>query len=383
MLTKNRKRNIFITIIAVFLIIPCVLGSFVGFVNADSENSDFAFSDVSKDAYYYDAVRWAYENNVMQGTSDKDFSPDNICSRAEVVTCIWRLMGEPEPVSKRKYFDDIDESDCYYKAVMWAVQNGITNGTSPNRFTPNKKCTYAEALTMIWRAEGAHWRVGRGEWYTDALNWAGMMNLSCNVCNGSFDPKAYCPRRDVATLIYRSLKMNSVEEWMREYKGRTLGELIDNGEIYYYAGMTDFGNSFFMTNYFGIYLITDGSERDSKVVGARFYGSNWVTDYGISPLMKGVHANQKFNNWERVEPSGTIDGSFYTFHTDDDGNDVKVVWQISSEVYSRWIERVDGLTYDECRSSYNDLIESHKYAAIGYVYTYYVMYNESALDEAE
>lgn len=380
MLTKNRKINNFVSIIAVFLIIPCILGSFLGFTKADSESGGFTFRDVSENAYYYDAVRWAYENNIMNGTTDRKFSPDSICTRADLVTCIWRMMGEPEPVSKRKYFDDIDESDYYYKAVMWALKSGITYGTGPNRFAPSKECTYAEALTMIWRAEGSHWRRGQGEWYTDANNWAEMMNLSCNMLNGPIDPNALCPRRDVATLIYRSLKMNSVEEWMKEYKGRTLGELIENGEICRFAGMTDIGNRYYMTDYFGIYLITDGSEKDSKIVGAQFYGSNWVTDYGISPLMKGISANQNFNNWEKVETSDRFDGAFYTYRTDNDGNDVKVVWQISNSILSNWIKQSDYLTYDEYWSSYNDLIASHKYAAIGYVYTYYVTYRTETVE---
>ena len=164
-----------------------MLGSFVGFVYAGSEkNSSEPFVDVTEGAYYHDAVLWAYRNGIVSGTTDTEFSPDETCTRAELVTCLWRMAGEPEPPSKRNRFTDVYESDYYYKAVLWAAKIGITKGTGSGHFSPSNKCTYGDVLTMIWRAEGSHWNRGLTEWYEDAVNWAEMMNLSYGISGNGF-----------------------------------------------------------------------------------------------------------------------------------------------------------------------------------------------------
>ena len=377
MLTKKRKSSLLVSIIALLLIFPCVFGSFVGFVYAGSEkNSSEPFVDVTEGAYYHDAVLWAYRNGIVSGTTETEFSPDETCTRAELVTCLWRMAGEPEPPSKRNRFTDVYESDYYYKAVLWAAKIGITRGTGSGHFSPSNKCTYGDVLTMIWRAEGSHWNRGLTEWYEDAVNWAEMMNLSYGISGNGFISDKLCPRKDVVTLMYRALKMNSVEEWMKEYKGRTLGDLYDSGEIYYYAGTNEYGNCYLMTDFFGIYVITDGKENDSKIVGAQFFGSNWVTNTGISPLMKGVHANQNFNSWDKTEASIDADGEFYTYYTDEEGYSMKAVWQVSSDIYYRWYQNNGNLRIDEKRASYNELVKSNQYSAVGYVYTYYMTFSD-------
>lgn len=118
---------------------------------ADSSNP---FTDVPADAYYHDAVLWALDKNVTTGTSKTTFSPSATCTRGQVVTFLWRAMGCPEPASTENPFTDVTESDYFYKAVLWAVEKGVTNGTTDTTFGPNGTCTSAHVVTFLWRANG-------------------------------------------------------------------------------------------------------------------------------------------------------------------------------------------------------------------------------------
>ncbi len=110
------------------------------------------FSDVTGGEYYYDAVLWAAGSNITTGTSATTFSPNDTCTRAQVVTFLWRLFGCPEPTSGNNPFTDINSSAYYYDAVLWAVENGITDGTSATTFSPDATCTRGQIVTFLWRA---------------------------------------------------------------------------------------------------------------------------------------------------------------------------------------------------------------------------------------
>ena len=110
------------------------------------------FTDVAADAYYYDAVLWAVENGITAGTSATAFSPDAICSRAQIATFLWRSSGSPAPASGEMPFTDVAADAYYYDAVLWAVENGITTGTSTTAFSPGNDCTRAQIVTFLWRS---------------------------------------------------------------------------------------------------------------------------------------------------------------------------------------------------------------------------------------
>ena len=165
------------------------------------------FTDVKADDYFHDAVLWAYFNGITTGTSATKFSPASTCTRGQVVTFLWRAMGEPEPETKENPFTDVKESDYYYKPILWAVENGITNGTSATKFSPNTTCSYAHILTFIWRAIGEpeDFESEGTEWYSDAVEYAYYAGITEGILDLESDPMKPCPRADVVTFLYRLL----------------------------------------------------------------------------------------------------------------------------------------------------------------------------------
>ena len=112
------------------------------------------FKDVASDAWYASSVSWAVEHGITDGTSSGVFSPDSVCTRGQAVTMLWRAMGSPEAGDFVTQFSDVSSSDYYYKAVIWAAANDITSGTGNNMFSPNRPCTRGEIVTFLWRVEG-------------------------------------------------------------------------------------------------------------------------------------------------------------------------------------------------------------------------------------
>ncbi|MBR0442067.1 MAG: S-layer homology domain-containing protein, partial [Firmicutes bacterium] len=138
------------------------------------------------------------------------FSPMRTCTRGQVVTFLWRSMGEPEPVTTTNPFTDVKTTDYYYKPVLWAVENGITDGTSPTAFSPNVTCRNNHILTFIWRAAGRPGDTGAektSEWYKDALDWARSSGFLNGTYSGDFNINGDCPRANVVEYLYRQNKM--------------------------------------------------------------------------------------------------------------------------------------------------------------------------------
>ena len=123
------------------------------FMKANGNPQTGVFVDVATGSYYEDAVDWAVENGITQGTDDTHFSPDGICTRAQAVTFLWRAAGSPEPETRAMPFTDVPVGSYYYDAVLWAVENGITKGTSETRFSPDDTCTRAQIVTFLWRCK--------------------------------------------------------------------------------------------------------------------------------------------------------------------------------------------------------------------------------------
>jgi len=171
------------------------------------------FVDVFASDYYYDAVLWAVENGITNGTSATTFSPDAVCTRAQVVTFLWRAAGSPEPVSTVMPFTDVAADAYYYKAVLWAVENGITNGTGANTFSPDADCTRGQIVTFLWRSQGSENASGYnpfvdvadGAYYEDAVLWAVDEAITNGTGADTFSPDADCTRGQIVTFLYRCL----------------------------------------------------------------------------------------------------------------------------------------------------------------------------------
>ena len=173
------------------------------------------FVDVSEGVYYADPVAWAAENGVTTGTSPDTFSPENVCTRAQVVTFLWRAAGSPEP-NDVYYggFVDVNYGTYYYKAVLWAVQQGITNGTSSSHFSPNDPCTRAHVVTFLWRAMGSpdmHAKnpfrdVPPRQYYSEAVLLAVGKGVTNGTSPNTFSPADYCTRGQIVTFLYRAMK---------------------------------------------------------------------------------------------------------------------------------------------------------------------------------
>lgn len=171
------------------------------------------FVDVPADAYYYDAVLWAAENEITGGTSATTFSPDMTCTRAQAVTFLWRAAGSPEPKSTEMPFEDVSADAYYYDAVLWAVEQGITAGTSETTFSPDMKCTRAQIVTFLWRAQktpaaetvNSFADVANDAYYADAVIWALEQGITAGTSADTFSPNANCTRAQIVTFLFRCL----------------------------------------------------------------------------------------------------------------------------------------------------------------------------------
>ena len=170
------------------------------------------FTDVKEDYFFYEPVLWAVENGVTDGTSDTTFSPFASCSRGQVVTFLWRAAGSPEPTSTANPFKDVTASDYYYKAVLWAVEKGITQGTASNKFSPKDTCTRAHVVTFLYRLVGEPSVTAANPfkdvpgyaYYVNAVLWAVDSGITDGITNTTFEPDTVCNRGTAVTFLYRA-----------------------------------------------------------------------------------------------------------------------------------------------------------------------------------
>ena len=177
---------------------------------AEIETMDFV--DVSTDAYYYEAVKWAAKKGITGGTGDGTFNPNGSCTRAHIVTFLWRAAGSPEPKSTVS-FADVPADSYYAKAVAWAVENGITLGTGDGTFSPNATCTRAQSVTFLYRAMGTAPTTVNGftdvtadAFYADAVAWAVESGVTNGTSASTFSPNNGCTRAQIVTFLYRTMK---------------------------------------------------------------------------------------------------------------------------------------------------------------------------------
>lgn len=169
------------------------------------------FVDVKADNYFYDAVKWAAEKGITSGTDDTHFSPNAACTRAQIVTFLWRAAGSPEPKGTGS-FADVSADSYYTKAVAWAVENGITGGTGDGKFSPNATCTREQAVAFLYRASGspavsggsAFNDVAANAYYADAVAWAEKNEITGGIGGGLFGSGNDCTRAQIVTFLYRT-----------------------------------------------------------------------------------------------------------------------------------------------------------------------------------
>ena len=169
-----------------------------------------SFADVPANAYFADAVKWAVDKGITNGLSDTMFGPYASCTRAQIVTFLWRAAGSPEPKTASS-FTDVPVSAYYAKAVAWAVENGITNGMTETTFAPDATCTRGQSVTFLHRAlkgtasgSANFTDVPANAFYADAVNWAVASDVTNGTSNTTFSPNADCTRAEIVTFLYRA-----------------------------------------------------------------------------------------------------------------------------------------------------------------------------------
>ena len=183
--------------------------------------SDRDFVDVSMREWFYPDVHWAYKHNITAGTSKTEFSPNNTCTRGQIVTFLWRYAGEPEPMISHTNFTDVKAGAYYEKAVLWAVENGITAGTTETTFSPEAECTRGQICTFIWRYCGSvdmseendpnnysdittgYNDVQKGTYYYKAMLWMYMKHLINGTSDTTMEPNSPCTRAQAVAFLHR------------------------------------------------------------------------------------------------------------------------------------------------------------------------------------
>lgn len=167
------------------------------------------FTDVKAGDYFAEAVQWAVDAGVTSGTSATTFSPEQTCTRGQVVTFLWRMYGM-EAADMENPFQDMDQQDYFYQAALWAYENGITSGTSATTFSPDQTCSRGEIVTFLWRAAGkpeaaqsmAFTDVAEGSYCYDAVRWAAQEGIATG--SGSFNPGSAANRAQTVTFLFRA-----------------------------------------------------------------------------------------------------------------------------------------------------------------------------------
>lgn len=177
--------------------------------NVPSVSSVGGFTDVKSSDYFADAVLWAVEKNITSGTSATTFSPGTTCSKAQILTFLWRANGSPEPTAANP-FTDIKTTDCFYKAALWAAEKGLVSGSN---FGANIDCTRAMTVEYLWKAAGSPTPSAKASFtdvpinadYAQTVAWAVEKGITSGTGGGTFSPNSTCTRGQIVTFLQRAM----------------------------------------------------------------------------------------------------------------------------------------------------------------------------------
>ena len=213
-LTEGKKCSVCNEILVAQEVIPATGHEWkgTGCTKCDATRNN-PFEDVPEDSFYIDPVLWAVEKGITTGATATTFNPNGECQRAAVVTFLWRAAGSPEPASTVNPFTDVTEADFFYKAVLWAVEKGITNGLTADTFGPYALCNRAQVVTFLYRAMGnpvvtntnnPFTDVVATDWYGPAVLWAVEKGVTNGLSATEFGVERICNRAQVVTFLYRA-----------------------------------------------------------------------------------------------------------------------------------------------------------------------------------
>ena len=182
---------------------------------ASLADEDCQFADVPSSHWAYAHIQWAAENGIAVGISETEFAPDLPCTRAQALTMLWSMMGKPHPQGTFNPFRDVHVDDYFYKAVVWALETGITAGISPSEFAPDQICSRGQIITMMYNLAGAPHQepvelpsgFGPGDYYYNAMLWASRHGIIAGVGDGNLAPKQACTRAMIVTMLHRYADM--------------------------------------------------------------------------------------------------------------------------------------------------------------------------------
>ena len=283
--------------------------------------AESSFTDVNPNAYYAEAVAWAVENNITVGTGKTTFSPDKACTRAQIITFLWRSVGSPA-VSVTGGVSDIAESDYFYQAVLWAKEMGLFEGDS---FQPNEPCTRLMAVEFMWKKSGSLNVTGNRFSDVDsaAVNWAVYVGITSGTGKTTFSPDSVCTRGQIVTLLWRA--------YAPRYEGSIWNERF--GSYYFYNEENDKNNRLFKVvieqigtmisatvygfhpRYFDDWdryawrmgnTITIDMFLENHPFNIKFYDGYLMLDTKSSPYMDGKYVHEKFTDidYEQIVKNG-------------------------------------------------------------------------------
>ncbi len=267
----------------------CVLALATALLTTAASAVENPFSDIASDSELAQSVMWAYESGVTSGTTTTTFSPDATCTRGQVVTFLWRSQGEPTPTSNDNPFTDVASDAYYYSAVLWAVEEGITSGTSATEFSPDSTCTTAQVLTFLYRANGEPDATGEGAYYDDAVNWATSNSLATSV-----DPDSQSPRSDIVTYLWKNAGSPEMEVTDPEPM-EAIGTYMGTIEEYQSTFDTMFDKD-------GYRVVTVGEKTTSGTVGTKYGVIDQYGTFIVEPVYDSIV-------WRYTPAEGIVPGN--------------------------------------------------------------------------
>lgn len=351
------------------------------------------FDDICGTDYYFDPVLWAADEGITNGTAPATFAPEDVCTRAQIVTFLHRSVGCPMPMPGSPFID-VTGGEYYYDAVMWAYGSGITNGTSENTFSPEAGCTRAQVVTFLWRANGcpapsaqsSHFvDLDASAYYYDAVLWALEKGITNGTSENTFSPEDTCTRGQIVTFLYRFLTASpltldysspSVESIPGEYADFWV--TVSGGTApctyqwqyccNYSGGWVDFTDEDWATGYFTDTISVATSVED--FLGAYEYRCVITDAEGSLVISPAVHIIEGL--WIEVQPEDVFcnENESVTFNVGVSGGTAPYTyqWQYCYDGSGGWMDFTDELWADGYFSENLNVIVTSQDFADNYAY---------------